>query len=79
MQKSFKGELIGSLVEIVSSKNETLIGIKGKIIDETKNTLIIKQGKKIKKIMKSHVILKIDDKTIEGKNIIKRPEDRIKK
>ena len=52
MQKSFKGEPIGSLVEIVSSKNETLIGIKGKIIDETKNTLIIKQGKKIKKIMK---------------------------
>ena len=79
MQKSFKEELIGSLVEIIGSKNETLIGFKGKIIDETKNTLIIKQGNKIKKIMKSHVILKIDGKTIEGKNIIKRPEDRIKK
>jgi len=49
MQKSFKEELIGSLVEIIGSKNETLIGLKGKIIDETKNTLIIKQGNKIKK------------------------------
>jgi len=75
MQKSFKGELIGSICEIISSKNETLIGLKGKIIDETRNTITI-QGKKI---LKSHVTLKINGKIIEGKDIKRRPEDRIKK
>jgi ribonuclease P protein subunit POP4 len=76
--QSFRGELIGSLVEVISSKNETLIGLKGKIIDETKNTITI-QNKKINKILKSHITIKIDGKIIEGKNLKKRPEDRIKK
>ncbi len=78
MQESFKGELIGSDIEIIGSKNKTLMGIKGKIIDETKNTLTIKNIT-IKKVLKSHITFKINGKTIEGKNIKKRPEDRIKK
>ena len=75
--KDFKGELIGLTVEVVSSKNKTLLGLKGKIIDETRNTITI-QGEKVKKILKSHVTLKINGKLVEGKNIQKRPEDRIK-
>ncbi len=75
MQKSFKGELIGSTAKIISSKNETLIGLRGKITDETKNTITI-QGKTI---LKSHITLEINNQVIEGKNIKKRPEDRIKK
>ena len=78
MNESFKGELIGSVIEIIGSKNKTLIGIKGKIIDETKNTLTIK-NKTSKKVLKSHITFKIDGKIVEGKDITKRPEDRIKK
>jgi|TARA_Y100000310_G_scaffold327640_1_gene394318 ribonuclease P protein subunit POP4 len=78
MKKGFKKELIGSIIEIIGSKNKTLIGIKGKIIDETKNTLTIK-NKTSKKVLKSHITFKIDGKIVEGKDITKRPEDRIKK
>ena len=76
--RSYKGELIGSEIEVVSSKNKTLIGLKGKVIDETKNTITIK-NKGIKKLLKSHITIKIDGKVFEGKILQKRPEDRIKK
>ncbi len=77
-----KHELIGLVVEIVRSKNKSLVGLKGKIIDETKNTITIEDDK-VRKIMKSHIIMKtkIEDKEYEinGKILVGRPEDRIKK
>jgi len=76
--KSFKGELIGSEIEDVGSKNNTLVGLKGIVIDETKNTITI-QNKDIKKLLKSHITIKIDGEVVEGKTLQKRPEDRIKK
>jgi RNase P/RNase MRP subunit p29 len=71
----WKKELIGSSIEIVESKNQSLVGFKGTIIDETKNSLLIKNGK-IKRILKSHVKIKIGDKIIDGKKILKSPENR---
>ena len=43
-----KHELIGLKAEIVDSRNKANIGIKGKIIDETKNTIIIEHKSKKK-------------------------------
>ena len=70
-------ELIGSTIEVVESKNQTLIGLKGKVLDETKSTITIK-GKKIRKILKSHVVIKINNKKIKGKSLVGHPKDRIK-
>ncbi len=76
-------ELIGLKIEIIDSKNKSLIGLKGKIIDETKNIILIKQDNKIKRIIKNQVTMKIylDNKKVEidGKLLVSRPEDRIKK
>ncbi|MDP6641861.1 MAG: ribonuclease P protein subunit [Candidatus Nanoarchaeia archaeon] len=76
-------ELIGLTIEITESKNNSLIGLKGKIIDETKNTLTLETKKGIKKIIKSQIKFKIknNDQMIEidGKLIVNRPEDRIKR
>jgi RNase P/RNase MRP subunit p29 len=50
---------IGSVVLIEESKNQTLIGLKGKVIDETKNTItLITNDEKIKKIIKNQVKIK---------------------
>ncbi len=46
-----KREIIGLTTEVVDSKNKGNIGIKGNIIDETKNTIIIQHKKKQKKII----------------------------
>lgn len=71
-----KIELIGKHVEAE--------GIRGKIIDETKNMIVIKDGKsnKTKKITKKNhtFIIKIENKElmINGDDIAIRPEERAK-
>jgi ribonuclease P protein subunit POP4 len=73
-------ELIGLECTVVRATNPFLIGIKGKIIDETKNMIVIKNGKE-KKIPKKEVVLKfmLDEPVeIEGKILIGRPEERVK-
>jgi len=77
-----KGELIGKIAMIVESKNRDNIGIRGKIIDETKNTLVIMHEKRKKSIMKAGNVFKIkwgDIKVmVKGRAFLGRPEDRIK-
>ncbi len=76
-----RAELIGKNIEIVESKNKSLLGLKGKIIDETKNAFIVLSNGKRKMVLKSHIkmIVKWQDKSIlvDGKMLAKRPEDRI--
>ncbi len=69
-----KGEFIGKKIQ-AKTNSKTFDGI---VIDETKNTIKIETNKKIKTILKKEATFKIDDKIVEGKNITKRPEDRIK-
>ena len=76
-------ELIGTEVEVIEAGNKSLVGVKGKVVDETRNTLHIEVEGKIKKVLKEQVKLRIkfNSKTIEcdGSLLIGRPEDRIKK
>ncbi len=76
-------ELIGLQIEIIENKNEQLVGLKGKIIDETKNMIIIKSKEGEKKIIKkdSKFKIRIDEKNIlvDGSLIVGRPEKRTKK
>ncbi len=46
-------ELIGLDTKVVESTNSSLIGIEGRIIDETKNMLTIRTGVQAKKVSKS--------------------------
>ena len=43
-------ELIGLDIEVVKAKNPSLKGIKGKVVDETKSTITIKEKNKMKRI-----------------------------
>ena len=52
-----KAELIGLTIEITNSKNKSLMGLKGKIIDETKNMLTIEKNNIIKRIIKNQSTL----------------------
>ena len=82
----FRHELIGLSVEIYDSTHKDLIGIKGRVIDETRNTICIEldnsdEEKVIpKNIVIFHFTLPNNEKVeIDGKIIVSRPEDRIKK
>lgn len=77
----FPHELIGEEIEVMYSKNKSNLGIKGKIIDETKETITVVQdnGKKVV-LMKQIITFKLmkSGKIISGEIIAKRPEDRLK-
>ena len=84
-QKIFRHELIGLFVKVIDSSHKEFIGIEGKVVDETKNTLKIEQKNGTEKIVPKNVAtfhFKLQDGTIveiDGKTIVTRPEDRIKK
>jgi len=77
-------ELIGLEVEVKKSTNKTQIGIKGRVVDETYNMLVIDTGGKEKKVEKKSCVFvfklpngkKVE---VEGWVLVGRPEDRIKK
>ncbi len=76
-------KLIGLEIEVVDAANKALKGIKGIIVDETKNTLTIEHENKIKIVLKEQVTLNIKMGghivRIDGKMLLGRAEDRIKK
>ncbi|WP_457754566.1 ribonuclease P protein component 1 [Thermococcus sp.] len=75
-------ELIGLKVRIRKSSHPELVGIEGYVIDETRNTLTI-VGEKVWIIPKNvaEFEFEVGDKkiVIDGKELIGRPEMRLKK
>ena len=73
-------EFIGITAEIIKSKNKSQIGIKGKIVDETQNTFVIEPNKDIlKKDVTFRMYLSTKKIDIDGKHLVGRSYDRIKK
>lgn len=74
--------LIGLTARIVSSSSKELLGLDGKIIDETKNTIVIESNEKIRKIPKKGKIFEVtfkDEKIkIKGDHILFKPEEKAK-
>jgi len=77
-------EFIGTEAKVAKSRHHDYVGLSGKIIDETRNTFtILHEGKK-KMILKESAVFhfKFSDGTIveiDGKLLVARPEDRLKK
>jgi ribonuclease P protein subunit POP4 len=76
-------ELIGLQVSITKSSHSEYIGLKGKIIGETRNMLVISDGEKKKHVPKRLNVFCLtlpDNSTteIEGYKILSRPIERIK-
>jgi RNase P/RNase MRP subunit p29 len=78
-----KEELIGRRLRIKECTDPNWIGRSGTIIDETKNTFLLRLNNKHKTIAKNIATFEFEyDKhkiNLNGKEIIYRTEDRIKK
>lgn len=75
---------IGLNAKVAKSSNPEYIGVKGKVIDETRNTLVISHENREKTIVKDVTVFHftLPDGTvveIDGKAIVGRPENRVKK
>lgn len=72
-------ELMGLKALVVKSTDKNREGMKGKVIDETKNTLVLEGGKVIpKKEVELEFDLGNEKVLVEGKKLIGRSEDRVK-
>lgn len=77
-------EFIGLDANVVSSSNQNVVGIMGKVDNETRNTFTILQDSEEKVVIKDTAVFDfvLHDGTIveiDGKVLMGRPEDRIKR
>ena len=77
-------EFIGTEAKVFKSRHPGYVGISGKTIDETRNTVTILHDGKRKIVLKDSAVFhfKFPDGTIveiEGKLLVGRPEDRLKR
>jgi len=77
---AFPHVLIGEVIEVVQSQNRHILGLKGKVIDETKKTIVVRKGEKRKVLLKSSLTLRLqrNGQLIPGRSILRRPEERMK-
>ena len=71
--------LLGKQVEVIQSSNRYEVGIKGLVVEDTKNTIKIRTEKGVKTLIKNSIILMINDKKIDGNLLIGKEEERIKR
>lgn len=73
-------ELIGEEIIIVAAKNKSNLGLQGIIVDETKSLIKVQVKNSIKALLKKTITFKIirSGEVVEGNDLLKRPEDRIK-
>ena len=77
-------EFIGLETKVIKSSNPHVVGITGRVVDETRNTLTILHNGEKKVVIKDTAVFDfvMSDGTvveIDGNVIMGRPEDRLKK
>ena len=76
-------ELIGLQVRVLDALNPSVNGIRGKVIDETRNTLSISNGEETAMIPKEIATFRFHLPTgilvdVDGGRLMSRPENRLK-
>lgn len=74
----YRGEWIGSRFEVVDSPNADLLGLKGVVVDETKNLVAVETPKGIKRVAKRNNVFAIDGRIVDGSKVGVAPEERIR-
>ncbi len=77
-------ELIGLEITVADSTNKKIVGLSGKVVDESRQTLKIKTSKGEKTVVKDQCVFSFCLPTgvcvrVDGKQLVSRPEDRVKK
>lgn len=71
------GFILRKAIEIIASSEKNLVGLSGILIDETKNSFLLLTENGQKKIIKTKIFFKIDDKIYDGKDFQKTIENHI--
>jgi ribonuclease P protein subunit POP4 len=78
-------EFMGLRVRVADSSDREIVGVEGRVIDETRNTITVEAGGKERDFVKDQCVFSFmlpDSKkwvSVKGSLLVARPEDRIKK
>jgi RNase P/RNase MRP subunit p29 len=75
---TYRKMIIGKELEVLNSTNSCDLHIKGKVVDETRSMIQVEDGE-VKWLIKKNIIVLLGGQKIDGKNLIGRLEDRIKR
>ncbi|MBU7023900.1 MAG: ribonuclease P protein subunit [Theionarchaea archaeon] len=75
---TYRTVLIGKNLEVVFSTNPTDLHCRGTVVDETQNMIQI-ENRKLKWLIKKNVVVLLDGHLVDGRDLVGRPEDRIKR
>lgn len=80
MSRTYPHELIGQDVEVLMSLNKSQIGLRGKIVDETKETFVIQSGNVRKRVFKRGIEFSLvsSKRKVFGEEVLRRSEERLK-
>jgi RNase P/RNase MRP subunit p29 len=79
MMMIHSAEFIGAKIKVIKASNKSLEGLEGTIADETKSTFkIINTKGEEKTLLKKGAVFLISNQRINGDDILRRPEERIK-
>jgi len=70
---------IGRKMQVVASTDATLLGRRGTVVNESRNTVSLLEGERTLVLNKASITFTVDDSdvVIEGAMVGQRPEDRI--
>jgi len=76
-----KHELIGLSVVVRAATDPTLVDLRGRVVDETRNTLLVETAKGEKRVPKKGAEFAFGPEgvRVQGDDLLFRPEDRIKR
>ena len=75
----YNNNWLGKTLNVISSRDNTLVGRQGVVIDESQKTITIKEDEKVVKLGKASIKFTITDSdlVIDGKMVGQRPETRV--
>ncbi len=75
---TYRKLIIGKKIEVVHSTNPCDLHIKGKVVDETQNMIQVENGE-LKWLIKKNVVVLLNGHKTDGRDLVGRPEDRMKR
>lgn len=74
---TYRKVIIGKKIEVVHSTNPCDLHITGTVVDETQH--MIQVDGELKWLIKKNVVVLLNGHKTDGKELVGRPEDRIKR
>ncbi len=71
--------IVGERVKVLNASDQTQIGIRGEVVLESANTIVIEDEGEMRRVQKKGTVLQLEGnrQVVRGDEISGRPEDRL--